>query len=122
LLRRQLFEGVAAEQYAAAERDVAEITARLRDADMTRPDAPTIIEEFHLAADLLTHACRRGRHLLDPAAGDPRTLTSELNALVARHRQSWATRNRKGGLPDSAARLERAPADYERPRVDTANH
>ena len=110
--RRRLFDGVTAEQYTAARDEVATIASRLASADVRRSDASLILEEFGLAADLLTHACRRGRRLRNAGLEDARELGSELTELIGRYRRVWLRRNREGGLRDSVARLETAPADY----------
>jgi hypothetical protein len=110
--RRTLYEGTTAAEYTAAEQAIAEVISRLGRANMTRLDAAVVTGEFRLAADLLTHACRRGRYLLDPATENPKTLADDLDALTTRHQQTWLARNRPGGLPDSTARLARALADY----------
>jgi hypothetical protein len=114
--RKPLWEGVTADEYRAAERAVAAAVAPLANARMTRPDAALVVDEFQHAADLLTHACRRGRHLLDRRAHDDATaLQSDLTRLTATHRRLWLARNREGGLSDSAARLTAASAAYDPP-------
>ncbi|MGQ0603377.1 MAG: hypothetical protein ACT4QE_16970 [Anaerolineales bacterium] len=79
----------------------------------TRPDAALIHREFDFTARLLRHACRRaqfimGHHPSPPAA----ELKTELQSLIEDYRALWLSRNRPGGLKDSAARFEKALADY----------
>jgi hexosaminidase len=110
--RGRLFEGVTAEQYALTRDEIGEIASRLAGADMRRADAPLVIEEFALAADLLAHGCRRGRRTLDPALEELGGLRAELTGLIGRYHRVWLKRNREGGLSDSVARFNTALADY----------
>jgi hypothetical protein len=87
-------------------------------AAMTRPDAPVIAAEMAHAAALLGFACRLGSARLeskyegvagrigDIAAPARRSLTVELEELIAEYRRLWGLRSRRGGLVDSAGRLE----------------
>lgn len=89
---------------------------QIRLARMEHPDGELVRDEFDLTARLLRHACRRGLLALE---SDPpgtarlrRELAEDLAALVLQYRQLWLARNRAGGLPESAARLEKLHADY----------
>jgi hypothetical protein len=93
------------------------VTSRLSDARMDRTDAALVLEEFRWAADTLRFACRFGIEQF--AAGGqvaliPETtrsrLAAELSGITDRHRKIWLSRNRPGGLDDSARRLERTLA------------
>jgi hypothetical protein len=89
----------------------------LDEARMIRPDAEIITREFTNTARLLRHACRRAQlalnHGQSGAAPDRRALDQDMQAIIAEYKQLWLARNRPGGLPDSAARLEVARADYQ---------
>jgi hypothetical protein len=110
--RRNLYDCVTAEEYHVAEEAVAPLLGRLDQSDMNRADASLIKEEFGFAAELLGHACRRGRLLLDSGSQDRAALRTELAGLRERHQQIWRARNREGGLADSVARLELAARAY----------
>jgi hypothetical protein len=93
-----------------------EVVAPLSDARMARPDAETILKEVRWGADMLRLACRLGMARLQiglhmPISALPARLRAEfgdeLRTLIGRHRELWRSRNRPGGLDDSAARLER---------------
>ncbi len=89
-------------------------------AQMTRPDADLIADEFELAANLLCHACQLGAARLE--AGQPtiaqlperirHRLAADLESLIVEYRRVWLARNRPGGLTDSVARLERLLGMY----------
>ena len=85
------------------------VAAGLPAARSTRPDAALLQQEFAWAAEMLRHACHRGLWAL--AGGDDAPLRAALAAaagrLIAGQREIWLARNRPGGLPDSAARLEK---------------
>lgn len=71
-------------------------------------------DEWRLAASMLDHACRLGIARLEAAGAFPEALpaatrsalAAELEAIVGTYRRVWLTRNREGGLEDSAGRLE----------------
>jgi hypothetical protein len=112
--RRNLYEEVTAEEYDRAREMVAGILPRLGGQRMKRGDAGLVVDEFGFAGRLLSHACRRGRFLLDrdlERAGD---LTEEMGGLIEEHRRVWRARNREGGLKESVGRLERAGQVYGR--------
>jgi hypothetical protein len=111
--RRNLYQDVTAAEYQAGQAAISPIISQLSNARMSRPDAGLIAEEFQFAADLLTHACEHGRHLLDRGAPDAQKLSSNLRGLTAEHRRIWRARNRPGGLSDSAARLDKTLRDYQ---------
>jgi hypothetical protein len=75
-------------------------------------DGETVVAEFINAANMLRHACRRGRWKLDKRAHRTDDLIDELAAIIAEHRRLWLVRNRPGGLEDSARRLEETMGDY----------
>jgi hexosaminidase len=103
---------VTAEEYARGEAEVGRILERLGSARMARADAGLIADEFAFAGELLAHACRRGRFLLDRRLEHAEKLTEEIRRLSAEHRRIWLARNRPGGLADSAGRLDKTAQDY----------
>jgi hypothetical protein len=80
---------------------------------MDRADSPLIIQEVQNAADMLIHACRRGRWLRDRSRDSGARLAAELDGIIERYKSLWLSRSRPGGLSDSVRRLERARADYD---------
>jgi hypothetical protein len=98
---------------------VDQVMEQLPQAQMTRPDAELIVDEFHWVGDMLRLACRLGIARLQAEPNTPlnalstesrAALGEELRPLIERHRELWLRRNRPGGLKDSAARLERTLA------------
>jgi hypothetical protein len=91
--------------------------AVLPEIQLNHPDADLIRREFHWAADMLRHACRRGLWVLSQAHGQEdvalrRHLAQDAERLLAEHTDIWLARNRPGGLKDSQARLEKMRRDY----------
>lgn len=90
------------------------VMARLPEARMQSKDADLIAEELELAANMLRHACRfgiarieNGRCAIGDLPQETRTaLADDLKPIIAEHRRLWVVRNRKGGLDESAGRLE----------------
>lgn len=95
---------------------------RLEDADLRGPDAALILAEFRTNAALAKFACRLGiariragrvgTSALPAAARAP--LAAELEAILPAYRELWLSRNRPGGLRDSAGRLEELVAMLKR--------
>lgn len=95
------------------------IAARLPQSAMARADADWVLEEFSWAADALRWSCiltlerlragQAGKIAAIPAATREQ-LATRLEVLITRFRTIWLRRNRPGGLPDSAARMERVLA------------
>lgn len=124
-------EGLEEDRYAgltpaglrAAMAEVERAVDALPDARMRREDADLILRELRWAADGLLAGCRLGLARLE-AGGGPgslpaparRRLARELDELVERLREIWLARNRPGGLPASAARLERVRGILDAPR------
>jgi hexosaminidase len=84
----------------------------LTEARSGRPDADLTRREFLAAARMLRHACDRVAFVLDPTPQQAAALDTDLGQIVDEYRALWLSRNRPGGLTDSAARLEQARADY----------
>jgi hypothetical protein len=110
--RRNLFETVTNEEFDDADGRIADAIRPLAHSKMNRPDADLIEREIRTAADMLRHACDRGRWLRNPSENRTSRLCSGLEKLIGQHRALWQYRNRPGGLPDSLARLEVPLADY----------
>lgn len=85
----------------------------LEAAQMARPDAALIMDEFRLAADLLRHGAKRLLLIAGDTTISKDTLRAELEVLQARYRTIWLTRNRPGGLAESIGRMEAAGAAYQ---------
>ncbi|MBN1261411.1 MAG: family 20 glycosylhydrolase, partial [Anaerolineae bacterium] len=107
---------VTANTFARAVQRIDDILAPLDTAQMARPDAAWIKDEFAWAGALLRCACRLNQARLENPAGTGITtlpeavrgaLASELQTLIDRHRALWLRRNRPGGLVDSANRFQR---------------
>jgi hypothetical protein len=113
----QIAHGFTPETLGTARAAIDRALEPLEEHRMERPDAELIQREFANAGRLLRHACRRAGLALDPNQADAARLRREvgedLQAIIAEYRQLWLARNRPGGLDDSAARLERAAADYQ---------
>jgi hypothetical protein len=114
--RRNLFEMVTDEEYDESERRVFDAIRPLANSKMDRPDAGLIEREIRTAADMLRHACDRGRWLRNPSANRASRLRFDLEKVIGQHRALWQARNRPGGLRDSVARLQVPLADYTSPR------
>ncbi len=82
-------------------------------AQMARPDADLIVDEFRLAADLLRHGAKRLLLVAGDTTISKADLYAELEALQTRYRTIWLKRNRPGGLPESIGRMEAASAAYK---------
>ncbi len=86
-------------------------------ARMQRNDASLVIREYEFTARLMRHACHRGLLATDPTrrnnAVARRELDADLQAIIQEYQELWLARNRRGGLADSVARLQRARVDYQ---------
>ncbi len=103
--RGEATEGITLQNVSATESIIKEAIAPLARSQMNRPDAQLIKEEFQTAADMLLHACHKVIWLLTPNRAPSSALAAELEQLISTHRRLWLSRNRPGGLDDSAARL-----------------
>jgi hypothetical protein len=98
----------------AAEKAINDAISRINKSKMTRDDAATIVSEFQTDCDLARLALHLGKDRI--LCGDVGTLqlpkakrdaaAKELEKTIARYRELWLTRNRPGGLNESAGRLE----------------
>ena len=98
---------------------IGEIMEPLPQAQMQRPDAALIQQEFSWVAGMLWHACRRIAWLNSIHAGQEdvalrRTLAEEIEGLIAAYPELWHARSRPGGFEDSVARLQRLRQEYAR--------
>ncbi|MCB0210247.1 MAG: family 20 glycosylhydrolase [Anaerolineae bacterium] len=90
-----------------------QVMGDLSQARSTRLDADLLQHEFHWAAAMLRHACRRGLWAMDDTNTTLRhALAQEADDLRTEHRFIWLARNRSGGLADSQAHLEKMRRDY----------
>lgn len=85
----------------------------LDQAQMARPDAALIADEFRLAADMLRHGAKRLLLILGDSTVNKDTLCTDLEAIEERYKTIWLKRNRPGGLAESAGRMEAACAAYK---------
>lgn len=92
---------------------VNQIIAPLNQAQMQRPDADLVKAEFQQAANLLLHSAHRLLFIADEE-GSPAELQAELQSVMAKHRELWLTRNRRGGLDDSLNRFDTLKNEYEK--------
>jgi hypothetical protein len=90
--------------------------APLEQARIDRPDAAQTRRELELAARMLRHSCRRALLALrDEGLNGPQTrreLADDMRGIIGEYEELWLGRNRRGGLRDSVARLQRALQDY----------
>ncbi|HEX3000026.1 MAG TPA: glycoside hydrolase, partial [Armatimonadota bacterium] len=97
------------------------VMAPLDNAQMERPDAALILEEFRNAAALMRHGCKLTIARLQAGGGAIATLSAEtrqalaadLAAIISDYRRLWLSRNRPGGLRESVGRLEKLLALYQ---------
>ena len=85
-------------------------------AQMNRPDAGLIRDEYANAARMLRHACERSLAWWrggSTSAQARRALAAEMRVVLGEHRRVWGARNRVGGLQDSTRSLEQRLAEYE---------
>lgn len=111
---KKRYSSVTAEEFSGAQAAISTAIAPLQSARMSVVDKELLKNEFRFAADLLTHACRRGRFLITPSGPDGKMLASDVSKLVVEHQRIWRARNREGGLADSTARLEKMRIEYEK--------
>jgi hexosaminidase len=83
---------------------------------MARMDADLIRREFLFTARLMRHACYRGFLAIET---DPQKITvlsqqmsTDIKEIIDEYRLLWLSRNRPGGLEDSAARMEKMRGEY----------
>ena len=105
------------DDYQRAFESIDQAMSLLDSAQMQRPDAALIEDEYRLAARLLRHACRRGLLALDSSPATTTGLRRELDldmfGIIQEYARIWLERNRAGGLGASVRRLERARLDYQ---------
>jgi hypothetical protein len=90
----------------AAEARLHALRADLAQARPRAEGSALVVRELAWAADLLAHACRRGRWLLgDSDASTARALAADADRLIEEYSLLWHARSRPGGFPDSVARL-----------------
>ncbi len=89
-----------------------EVMADMENAQMQVPDADIIKREFGLTARMLKHGAKRALLELEDDSVSKESLLADMDEIITIYRQNWLTRNRPGGLDDSAARLLRARQTY----------
>ena len=100
------------ESFKMAREMIDKAMVRLDDANIERPDAALLKEEFRTAADLMRFACNRGLKLWGlPGSKGVGHDAAELMQIIERYKANWAARNRTGGLSDSTARFSNALHD-----------
>lgn len=107
--------GLTVENLEKTDAFVASVAARLDGARMARADAALIQEEYRNTVAFLRHACRLGIARLQAEeqaieripVDTRRALATDLEGILAEYRRLWLTRNRPGGLAESAGRLEK---------------
>lgn len=104
-----MVDGASAEEFDAAISAAKACVARMKQAQMGRPDAGLILDEFSNAAAITEIGCRLGKLQLagDSASKREKTaLAKMIRDAVAEHERLWLARNRPGGFADSKRRLE----------------
>jgi hexosaminidase len=86
--------------------------APLSAARSTSPDADLISREFRFTAHALRHSCYRTLLAYGVDEKSPGELAADMDEIMREHEAVWLARNRPGGFVDSAARFQRAKADY----------
>ena len=96
--------------------------AKLAQAQMDRPDAALIHDEYQWLGDILRFAVRLGMARAETGLDQPvsaiapatrRVLAEEMRPLLDRHAQLWLQRSRPGGLEDGLARFQRTLSALE---------
>ena len=112
-LGRTFSDGLTIDDLADVEAKIDDSVNRLRNAGPRRADGDLIIDEVRTGAALVALMCRDARARLEGdgwLASVPedrrQSLADELEPLIDAHRRLWLSRNRPGGLDDSAAWLE----------------
>ncbi len=95
------------------EAEIDRLAARLELAQMRCVDAGLVRREYEWGMDMLRHACRRGRWVMEgcDAAGS-QALLADAQRLIAEYGDIWQTRFRPGGFDKSVAGLRRLCGDY----------
>ena len=88
------------------------IMAPLAQSRMDRADADLIRQEFTQAADLLRHGAKWLLWVQGESDNSTATLRHELDGLIARQRETWLARSRRGGLEDSMRRFDNLREAY----------
>ncbi|MCS7059968.1 MAG: glycoside hydrolase family 20 zincin-like fold domain-containing protein [Anaerolineae bacterium] len=107
---------VAGAEIARALREVGRLERELDKLELSEaPDGKQIAREWRFVLRLIRHGLNRLAYASDsltktrPSTADMRR---DMRELIAEHKRVWLSRNRPGGLRDSAAVLERAMREY----------
>lgn len=103
-----------ADELLACEKEILSALEILKLAKPNTKDSTIIIQEIELAAKLAIHATKLGiarleaqdKEIKNIPAEKRKELYNELSALIDTHKKLWVVRNRKGGLHDSAGKME----------------
>jgi hypothetical protein len=103
-----------ADELLACEKEILSALEILKLAKPNTKDSIIIIQEIELAAKLAIHATKLGiarleaqdKEIKNIPAEKRKVLYNELSALIDTHKKLWVVRNRKGGLHDSAGKME----------------
>jgi hypothetical protein len=109
---RGYHETVSAARLAETLDAIDQACAPLASARIQRPDAELIQREFDLTARMLRHAAHRAQFAFGACSHSNLDLSRDLHTIIGDYRDIWLSRNRIGGLSDSAERLEKALAEY----------
>ncbi|MBA2534264.1 MAG: family 20 glycosylhydrolase [Rubrobacter sp.] len=91
------------------------IVEPLGNARMDIEDAGIVHDEFANAARMMSHACKRGKSMLEgtiDSAEKREALASEMRTILGEHRRLWNARNRPGGLQESQSVFEERLREY----------
>jgi len=114
-LNQKLHRAVTEKRLVATREYIEAAAAPLSLARMEGVEGALVRDEYANTLALLRHACERGLALRQGTVGRSgvkRRLAAELRQILGEHRRLWTSRNREGGLQDSAGRLERRLAEY----------
>jgi hypothetical protein len=106
------FAEVTPDRVNLAKAHISDIMRQLESANIQRPDAALIQDEFWQAAELMRHACDRLLWVMGKSALSKAELLADLERLVEKQRENWLARNRPGGLDDSIAQFDTALNEY----------
>lgn len=110
-----LLTGVTPEEFEKAIAAARSCVDRMQKAQMNRPDAKLILDEFANAAAMTEIGCGIGRlRLLEGGDAKGKTRLAKLRQeTVAEHERLWLARNRPGGLVDSLAKFQSSTQELE---------
>lgn len=106
-------KGMSLEGIGKARAQIEAALNRMAGAQMERPDAKLVVEEFSLNSRMALFALKLGEARLKAGSGTAelpesvcKPLSDELSQIIEGYKTVWLARNRAGGLSDSVGRLE----------------